>query len=142
MAVLLAGATGFESNASARRQRAPGCKGAVYELEKNVSAIQVQRAREEVWRSWEVRGGLAEDIGKVLFSHESRILTPGSGSVSPGGAGPPPSPPTGHYRPPAHSPPLVKVSATLISKGYSDQLLRFTLVQAPAEDCALYDADC
>lgn len=52
----------------------------------------------------------AEEIEKVLFSHESRILTPGGGTISPGGAGPPASPSSGHYHPPTHSPPLVKVS--------------------------------
>lgn len=54
--------------------------------------------------------GSAEKVEKVLFSHESRILTPGGGAISPGGAGPPASPSPGHYRPPTHSPPLVKVS--------------------------------
>lgn len=52
----------------------------------------------------------AEEIGKVLFGHESRILTPGGGTISPGGAGPPASPSSGHYHPSTHSPPLVKVS--------------------------------
>ncbi|KYQ47532.1 hypothetical protein ALC60_13287 [Trachymyrmex zeteki] len=42
--------------------------------------------------------------------YESRILTPGGSAISPGGAGPPASPSPGHYHPPAHSPPLVKVS--------------------------------
>lgn len=55
----------------------------------------------------------AEEIEKVLFSHESRILTPGGGTISPGGAGPPASPSSGHYHPPTHSPPLVKVSDIL-----------------------------
>ncbi|KAL2742832.1 DRGX protein [Vespula maculifrons] len=54
--------------------------------------------------------GVAEEIGKVLFSHESRILTPGGGTISPGGAGPPASPSSGHYRQQTHSPPLVKSS--------------------------------
>ncbi|XP_018369286.1 PREDICTED: dorsal root ganglia homeobox protein-like [Trachymyrmex cornetzi] len=63
------------------------------------------------WREKEgVRGG-AEEIGKVLFSHESRILTPGGSAISPGGAGPPASPSPGNYHPPAHSPPLVKIGA-------------------------------
>ncbi|KAG5322937.1 DRGX protein, partial [Pseudoatta argentina] len=63
------------------------------------------------WREKEgIRGG-AEEIGKVLFSHESRILTPGGSAISPGGAGPPASPSPGHYHPPTHSPPLVKIGA-------------------------------
>lgn len=53
----------------------------------------------------------AEEIGKVLFRHESRILTPGGGTISPGGAGPPASPSSGHYHPPAHSPPLAKIGS-------------------------------
>lgn len=61
-----------------------------------------------------VRSG-AEKVGKVLFSHESRILTPGGGAISPGGAGPPASPSPGHYHPPAHSPPLVKVRTSSFS---------------------------
>lgn len=47
----------------------------------------------------------------MLFSHESRILTPGGGAISPGGAGPPASPSPGHYHPSTHSPPLVKIGA-------------------------------
>ncbi|KAK0087276.1 hypothetical protein PV325_001374 [Microctonus aethiopoides] len=41
--------------------------------------------------------------------HESRILTPGGGAVSPGGTGPPASPPAGHYHSTSHSPPLIKL---------------------------------
>ncbi|KAH0547226.1 hypothetical protein KQX54_017695 [Cotesia glomerata] len=62
-------------------------------------------------RSWEFRE-VAVEIGKVLFSHESRILTPGGGAVSPGGTQPPASPPTGHYS--QHSPPLIKVFIILV----------------------------
>lgn len=69
----------------------------------------VPRSRNRFRRSTVIREG-AEEIGKVLFSHESRILTPGGGTISPGGAGPPASPSSGHYHPPTHSPPLVKVS--------------------------------
>ncbi|KAH0559032.1 hypothetical protein KQX54_000905 [Cotesia glomerata] len=64
-----------------------------------------------IWRSWEFRE-VAVEIGKVLFSHESRILTPGGGAVSPGGTQPPASPPTGHYS--QHSPPLIKVFIILV----------------------------
>ena len=96
------------SSPAAPRRLAPFRHGAVYQDRVNLG-LQVHRRRETVWRSWEVRG-LAEDIGKVLFSHESRILTPGGGNVSPGGDGPPASPPKGHlYHPATHSPPLVKV---------------------------------
>ncbi|CAD6208162.1 GSCOCG00010418001-RA-CDS, partial [Cotesia congregata] len=62
---------------------------------------------------------VAVEIGKVLFSHESRILTPGGGAVSPGGTQPPASPPTGHYS--QHSPPLIKVFIILYrSYNYSN----------------------
>lgn len=56
---------------------------------------------------------LAEDAGTVLFSHESRILSPGDRSVSPGGTAPSASPSSGIYHPPAHSPSLVKVSSKM-----------------------------
>lgn len=68
----------------------------------------------------------AEEIEKVLFSHESRILTPGGGTISPGGAGPPASPSSGHYHPPTHSPPLVKVSDILPTSSVLKILWFFT----------------
>ncbi|KYM86222.1 hypothetical protein ALC53_04189 [Atta colombica] len=61
---------------------------------------------------------------KIHKNHESRILTPGGSTISPGGAGPPASPSPGHYHPPAHSPPLVKTSEWVSNDNYSWPLIQ------------------
>ncbi|TGZ31881.1 Uncharacterized protein DBV15_01137 [Temnothorax longispinosus] len=79
-----------------------------------------------------LRRGFREDPVTVCLkhTHESRILTPGGSAISPGGAGPPASPSPGHYHPPAHSPPLVKVSP-LFSSGISKNKHRFVNETGP-----------
>lgn len=84
--------------------------GTVDEVSGGRSRSWILRSGGERFRESKVIRESAEEIEKVLFSHESRILTPGGGAISPGGAGPPASPSSGHYHPPTHSPPLVKVS--------------------------------
>ncbi|RLU25086.1 hypothetical protein DMN91_003178, partial [Ooceraea biroi] len=86
----------------------------MFKVDRLICHMQCLRAaakgREEMVKveAVEEKGKGAVEVGKVLFSHESRILTPRGGAISPGGAGPPASPSPGHYHPPTHSPPLVK----------------------------------
>lgn len=91
------------------------CKRSLRRREERIHAVLDRGSCDRVAGGERFRGSKviresAEEIEKVLFSHESRILTPGGGTISPGGAGPPASPSSGHYHPPTHSPPLVKVS--------------------------------
>lgn len=91
------------------------CKRSLRRREERIHAVLDRGSCDRIAGGERFRGSKviresAEEIEKVLFSHESRILTPGGGTISPGGAGPPASPSSGHYHPPTHSPPLVKVS--------------------------------
>ncbi|KYN03507.1 hypothetical protein ALC62_05634, partial [Cyphomyrmex costatus] len=73
-----------------------------------VSIFETGRSCSSMLDSTTIHRDFSLDL--TLIAHESRILTPGGSAISPGGAGPPASPSPGHYHPPAHSPPLVKVN--------------------------------